>query len=222
MGPWAGPVVAAAVMLIDPPLAARDGAEWLDLGARIEDSKRLSALQRERAEQLIRRHAIVGVGIVSADHIDERNILQATLCAMSQAVADLSCAPELILIDGLHAPALPAPHRTIVDGDRYSYSIACASIIAKVLRDSLMRFYHRLFPEHRFDQHKGYGTADHQRSLRDPGPCALHRFSFEPVRAAHLCAMSGLSPADHADAGASQPGPASQSDERVDGLAVAA
>jgi ribonuclease HII len=170
-GPWAGPVVAAAVVL------RRRRA----LGTRIDDSKRLTARQRERAYQAILRQAIVGIGIVSPEAIDADNILRATLQAMAQAVRDLACVPQVILIDGNCAPNVPVPCWPIVGGDRLSYSIACASIVAKVTRDSLMAFYHRLFPAYRFDQHKGYGTALHRMALERWGPSFLHRVSFRPV-----------------------------------------
>jgi ribonuclease HII len=153
------------------------------LPVRVDDSKRLSALQRERAFPHILRHADVGVGIVSAEEIDQHSILTATLSAMQQAVGALSPAPELVLVDGLTAPPLSMPAWPIVHGDARSYPIACASIVAKVVRDSLMAFYHRLLPAYRFDEHKGYGTAVHSRMLNEWGPSWLHRFSFQPVKA---------------------------------------
>ena len=169
-GPWAGPVVAAAVIL-----------RRRRLPVRIDDSKRLTALQRVRAFEHILRHAEVGVGIVSAEEIDRRSILAATLAAMQQAVAALSHPPDLVLVDGLTAPPLSMPAWPLVHGDARSYPIACASIVAKVVRDSLMEFYHRLLPAYRFHQHKGYGTALHARLLDQWGPSLLHRLSFRPV-----------------------------------------
>ena len=169
-GPWAGPVVAAAVIL-----------RRRRLPVRIDDSKRLTALQRTRAFAHILRHADVGVGVVSAEEIDRRSILAATLAAMQHAVHELSPAPDLVLVDGLIAPPLEMPAWPIVHGDARSYPIACASIVAKVLRDSLMAFYHRLLPAYQFDRHKGYGTAVHARVLHEWGPSWLHRMSFQPV-----------------------------------------
>ena len=169
-GPWAGPVVAAAVLLRRRRLAVR-----------IDDSKRLTALQRVRAYEQIRQHAEIGVGVVCAEEIDRRSIVSATLAAMQQAVRELASPPDLVLVDGLTAPPLQMPAWPIVHGDARSYPIACASIVAKVLRDSLMVFYHRLVPTYQFDQHKGYGTAVHARLLNQWGPSILHRLSFAPV-----------------------------------------
>lgn len=172
-GPWAGPVVCAAVVLRTARLPR----------ARIDDSKRLSPLQRTRAFEAILACADVGVGIACADEIDRFNILQATLQAMVQAVDDLSVRPNLVLVDGSIAPPLTIPCWPVVGGDARSPLIACASIIAKVLRDRLMHFYHRLYPSYQFHQHKGYGTILHARLLELWGPCPLHRLSFQPVAA---------------------------------------
>jgi ribonuclease HII len=174
-------VVAAAVILPRACVAEQAGRPWPALGVRIDDSKRLSPAQRQQAFPIILQHATVGVGIVDAEAIDTLNIHQATLAAMAQALEALTDHPDVVLVDGLHAPRADAPCRTIVDGDRLSYSIACASIVAKVIRDDLMRFYHRLFPEYGFDQHKGYGTPLHAQGLKAAGPCWLHRRSFQPV-----------------------------------------
>ena len=169
-GPWAGPVVAAAVIV----------ARRLR-GVRIDDSKKLSPRQRERAYRAILDSASVGVGIVPAGEIDRRNIRQATLAAMQIAVDHLARRPDVVLVDGNDPPALPMACWPVVGGDARSYPIACASIIAKVTRDSLMRFYHQLFPEYGFDRHKGYGTALHLERLKIHGPSLLHRLSFHPV-----------------------------------------
>ena len=169
-GSWAGPVVAAAVIL---PRSLPN--------VRLDDSKRLSPAQRERACAVLRERASIGVGIVSAGAIDRTDILRATLAAMQQAVEQLRPAPGLVLIDGISAPALAIPCRTIIDGDQLHPAISAASIVAKVTRDALMRFYHRLLPDYAFDQHKGYGTALHQARLAACGPSLLHRLSFRPV-----------------------------------------
>ena len=182
-GPWAGPVVAAAVILPARLAMLEVGGSRRPLRVRIDDSKRLSARQRALAYQAILAHAIVGVGIVPADSIDADNIRQATLQAMVKAVADLAIQPELVLVDGCDAPPVNLPCRPIIGGDRSSYPIACASIIAKVTRDRLMEFYHRLFPAYRFDQHKGYGTSLHHHALTQHGPSFLHRLTFAPVAA---------------------------------------
>lgn len=169
-GPWAGPVVSAAVIL----RTAR-------LPVRIDDSKKLTPGQRERACAVILESADVGVGIVSAEVIDRVNILQATLQTMQQAVAELPRTPDLVLVDGVITPPLSVPCWPVVDGDARSYVISCASIVAKVVRDRLMVFYHRLYPSYQFVQHKGYGTLEHAQLLRQWGPSFLHRFSFAPV-----------------------------------------
>lgn len=151
---------------------------------RIDDSKCLSPRQRLLAYHAILKDAIVGVGIVSAAVIDADNIRQATLQAMAKAIADLAVAPELVLVDGCDIPPTTIPCQPIVDGDHLSEPIACASIIAKVTRDRLMGFYHRLFPAYQFDRHKGYGTSLHRGLLKRHGPSLLHRLTFAPVAAA--------------------------------------
>ncbi|MBI4342579.1 MAG: ribonuclease HII [Candidatus Omnitrophica bacterium] len=181
-GPWAGPVVAAAVILRSRPQ-----------GVRIDDSKRLTARQRERAYAVILRCADVGIGLASPEEIDHLNILQATLMAMRRAILDLPAPPDVLLIDGTIAPAVPIPCRPIAHGDRLSEVIGCASIVAKVVRDRLMHFYHDLLPQYAFDQHKGYGTPLHTERLRQFGPSLLHRLTFEPVRRS---AAPGMEPAD--------------------------
>ena len=164
-------MVAAAVILRREPLPVR-----------IDDSKRLTAAQRARAFNVILKFAAVGIGIACAEEIDERNILQASLWAMRRAIDDLPDAPTLVLVDGPFAPAVDIPCRPIIRGDQRSYVISCASIVAKVLRDRLMAFYHELYPHYGFTRHKGYGTALHGARLRRFGPCLLHRASFAPVR----------------------------------------
>ena len=169
-GPWAGPVVAAAVIL-----------HRARLPVHIDDSKRLTPLQRARAFDVILHHADIGFGIACAEEIDRRNILQATLLAMRHAVLDLPATPDLVLVDGHLAPPLAGPCWPIVSGDRLSYPIACASIMAKVFRDRLMAFYHRLEPRYAFHRHKGYGTPLHALRLKRHGPSLFHRHSFKPV-----------------------------------------
>lgn len=131
---------------------------------------------------MILRHADVGFGIVCAQAIDRDNILRATLLAMQEAVADLSRIPDLVLVDGPMAPSLPQRCWPIIHGDQRSYVISCASIMAKVLRDRLMEFYHGVYPAYAFHRHKGYGTVLHAQRLGRWGPSVLHRHSFRPVQ----------------------------------------
>lgn len=167
-GPLAGPVVAAAV-IFHPDYTHTE----------INDSKKLTARKRDALYQVILQDAVaVGVGVVEADVIDRINILQASLQAMSEAVMDLSVAPDYILIDGLYNIAVPTPQKTLVKGDSLSVSIAAASIIAKVSRDRIMEMYHRQFPRYNFLQNKGYGTAEHRKILHEVGMCKIHRRSF--------------------------------------------
>ena len=171
-GPWAGPVVAAAVVL---------DAQRIPPG--LNDSKKLSEASREDLFALIMASARVGVGIVPAQRIDQTNILAATFEAMALAVAQLSPAPDLALVDGNRPPKLMIPVRTIIGGDATCLSIAAASIIAKVTRDRVMRDLDGRFPGYGFAAHKGYGTALHQAALTRLGPCPEHRMSFAPLAA---------------------------------------
>jgi ribonuclease HII len=171
-GPLAGPVVAAAVIL-DPAHAITG----------LADSKQLSARRREELAVAIRSQARAwAVASASVEEIDALNILQATLLAMRRAVAGLAVAPELVLVDGLHCPALDAPTRGIVNGDATVAEISAASILAKVTRDAEMQLLHSLHPQYGFDRHKGYPTAAHVAALRAHGVSAAHRRSFAPVR----------------------------------------
>ena len=170
-GPWAGPVCAAAVILDQANIP--DG---------LNDSKKLSEARREQLFPLIMASADVGVGLVSAQEIDEINILQATYLAMSRAVTALKSKPTLALVDGNRAPKLFCATQTIIGGDAKSLSIAAASIIAKVTRDRLMIEMDKASPAYGFAKHKGYGTALHAAALAKYGPCTEHRFSFAPIR----------------------------------------
>lgn len=176
-GAWAGPVVAAAVIL--PP----DPAALVPLVGQVNDSKQLTPQGRARAFDLINRHALaLGVGWGEATTIDRDGILAATRHAMLDALADLGCAYDFVLIDYLTLADLPAPQRGIVHGDALSLSIAAASIIAKVTRDRWMVDRDREYPGYGFACHKGYGTAAHTAALARFGPSALHRLTFRPVR----------------------------------------
>jgi len=172
-GPLAGPVVAACVVL--PEGFGLDG---------INDSKKLSERQRERAEARIRVEAsAIGLGIVDPEMIDQINILQATRRAMREAFLQLTNRPDCVLIDGLPVPGFPCAHqKAIIGGDSLCASIAAASIVAKVARDRMMCAYDAVYPEYGFAGHKGYGSAKHLAALREHGPCPIHRRSFAPVR----------------------------------------
>ena len=173
-GPLAGPVVAAAVILPQTGFDAKG----------ITDSKKLSPQARERLfERLCADDSVrIGIGIIDAPEIDRFNILQATYQAMRAALAALPDPVHTVLVDGLPVPNLHTDCRSLVKGDSRSFSIAAASIIAKVTRDRLMAGeYHERFPEYNFARHKGYPSPEHLAALEAHGPCAIHRRSFGPV-----------------------------------------
>lgn len=180
-GPWAGPVVAAAVIFPDrkPPKG-------------LHDSKLLSAERREELYLTIRAAGVVGIGIVSVEDIDRVNILQATFIAMQIAVAALSNVPEVVLVDGNRCPALGPRAVPVIEGDRLCPSIAAASIIAKVTRDRLMCDLADDFPGYHWHNNKGYGTPAHAEAITLLGVTCHHRQSFAPIRAA-LSGVSGVS-----------------------------
>lgn len=170
-GPLAGPVVAAAVIL--PRMHTIPG---------LQDSKRLTARQREVVYGAIRQCAIAyGIGIVSHRQIDRSNILWATKAAMLRAVQYLEQAADMLLIDGTERLPTATAQCTLVKGDALCASIAAASVLAKVTRDRLMMAYAQLYPAYGFEQHKGYPTQQHYACLRRYGPCAIHRRSFRGV-----------------------------------------
>jgi ribonuclease HII len=175
IGPLAGPVVAAAVVF--PP-----GTEL----AGIDDSKRLDVDQRVKMEAVIRRTATaIGVGLAEVGEIDRLNIYHAALLAMRRAVEALSVKPDHLLIDARIIPGVSIPQNSFFKGDGINFSIAAASIIAKTHRDRLMEDLERKYPGYGFAQHKGYGTTEHQNSIRELGPCPVHRMSFPFIR--ELC-----------------------------------
>jgi ribonuclease HII len=173
-GPWAGPVLAAAVIFAH-------GAPPPDLARRIDDSKALSARTRRQLAPEILRCAIVGLGEASVEEIDRLNILKATHLAMSRAVAALSLPPALALVDGNRAPLLSCPARTVVGGDRCCLSIAAASILAKVRRDALMAELAERYPGYGWERNAGYGTPEHRQALARLGITPEHRRSFRPI-----------------------------------------
>jgi ribonuclease HII len=172
-GPWAGPVVAAAVIL-DP--------EHIPLG--IADSKVLDAEARDVLFPKIMASAKVGVGIADVERIDRDNILNATMWAMAEAIAALEDSPRLALIDGNKAPRLACATRTVVKGDAKCLSIAAASIVAKVTRDRIMIALAATHPGYGFERHKGYGTPEHADAIKRFGVTAVHRRSFKPIQLA--------------------------------------
>jgi ribonuclease HII len=176
VGPLAGPVVAAAVIL---PVGCSI--------AGVNDSKQLSAEMREHLAPVIREHAVAyAVGLCSVAEIDHVNIYHAALEAMRRAVVGLARPPQHLLVDARRVPHVDTPQTAIIGGDARSQSIAAASILAKVHRDELMRALAVEHPGYGFDEHKGYGTSQHLAALQRLGPCRAHRRSFAPTRQAEL------------------------------------
>lgn len=174
-GPWAGPVVAAAVM-IDP---ARLPAE---VARRINDSKKLTPARRELLFEEISAHALIGIGDATVEEIDRLNILAATHLAMRRAVAALPERPAAALVDGNSLPALACPTAPVIGGDAKVIEIAAASIIAKVTRDRLMADLSETHPGYGWARNKGYGTAEHSAAIGRLGVSQHHRRSFAPIR----------------------------------------
>jgi ribonuclease HII len=171
-GPLAGPVVAAAVVFPAGQKTIRG----------LRDSKVLAPLKRERLALLVRARALaVGVGAASVREIDRLNIRRATILAMQRALARLALTPHDVLVDGLPLPELGRAHVAIVDGDACCQSIAAASVIAKTVRDTLMRRLAARYPAYAWAENKGYGTPEHLDALQVLGPTRHHRMSFEPV-----------------------------------------
>jgi ribonuclease HII len=171
VGPMAGPVVAAAVIF---------PVETFIKG--VNDSKQLLPERRGELYPLIRSSALaVGVGIAHPAEVDQLNIFWATMAASERAVAALCRTPDHVLVDGRRIPELKLPQTRIVGGDRKSFCIAAASIIAKVTRDRMMAELDAQYPGYGFAQHKGYCTTDHMGALDRLGPCPIHRRSFAPV-----------------------------------------
>jgi ribonuclease HII len=181
-GPLAGPVLAAAAIL--PPKWAESGLPPELEG--LNDSKQLTAAQREKYFAFLTGCPEVQFAIaqVGAGQIDAINILRATHRAMNSALAQLQPAPEHALVDGRPVKSMPVPHTAIVQGDARSYSIAAASVLAKVTRDRLMLEFDRQWPKYGFAGHKGYGTAQHLAAIAAHGPCPIHRRSFAPLKLA--------------------------------------
>lgn len=168
-GPLAGPVVVASVIL--PQDSMIEG---------INDSKKISESKREKLYEIITKEAIsYGVGIIYQEEIDEINILQATKKGLTEAIKQMNIKPNIIMVDALSGiDTLGIPYKSIIKGDAKCYSIAAASIIAKVTRDRIMREWDKLYPEYGFGSHKGYGTAKHIAAIKEFGPCPIHRRTF--------------------------------------------
>lgn len=168
-GPLAGPV--AVGIAIMPENSMIEG---------VNDSKKVSEKKREKLYDLITQEAIAwNVGIADQNEIDEINILNATKLALTRAIDGLKIKPDLILVDALtNINTLGIPYKSIIKGDAKEYSIAAASILAKVTRDRMMREYDEIYPQYGFSGHKGYGTAKHIAAIKEYGPCILHRKSF--------------------------------------------
>ena len=180
-GPLAGPVVAAAVVL---PAGLSGNESWLK---KLDDSKRLTARQREAAFEVIGEYAAgVSVAQESPQEIDRVGIGRAVIRAMLRAIEGLPAPPDHLLLDYVPIRECPYSFETLVKGDSRSYSIAAASIIAKVTRDRIMERADTLYPGYGFARNKGYGTALHRERLASLGPCPLHRRSFAPLRQAAL------------------------------------
>ena len=168
-GPLAGPVVVASVIM--PADSMIEG---------VNDSKKISEKKREKLYDQILEEAIsYGVAIIGQDEIDEINILNATKKGLTVSLQELSQRPDLILVDALNGiDTMGIPYDSIIKGDAKCYSIAAASIIAKVTRDRIMREWDSVYPEYGFEKHKGYGTAAHIAAIREHGLCPIHRRSF--------------------------------------------
>ena len=168
-GPLAGPVVIASVIM--PADSMIEG---------VNDSKKISEKKREKIYDQILEEAIsYGVAIIGQDEIDEINILNATKKGLTVSLQELSQRPDLILVDALNGiDTMGIPYDSIIKGDAKCYSIAAASIVAKVTRDRIMREWDKVYPEYGFEKHKGYGTAAHIAAIREHGLCPIHRRSF--------------------------------------------
>ena len=183
-GPLAGPVVAAAVVL---------PCGWSEAGVDdrlrgLNDSKQLSEAQREEYYSVLTTHLEIQWAVASTDVevIDRINILQATHRAMNLALEQLQPPPEHVLVDGRPVKSMQFPHTALVKGDARSYSIAGASVLAKVTRDRLMKEFDRVYPGYGFAEHKGYGTPQHLAAIQALGPCPIHRRSFAPCRSVEM------------------------------------
>ena len=174
-GPWAGPVVAGAVILNREKLTDK-------LVNRLDDSKKLKPARREELFEELKLCSCIGIGQSNVIEIDNVNILNATLLAMTRAVGNLSTLADIALVDGNHAPKLPFHSECIVRGDSLSLSIAAASIVAKVTRDRIMAGLACTYPEYGWERNVGYGTPGHRKALEINGGTMEHRKSYAPIK----------------------------------------
>jgi ribonuclease HII len=174
-GPWAGPVVSAAVIL---------DFNKIDLYREINDSKKLTEKKREKLFDLITNNCIsYSIAEISHEIIDEINILNATLMSMENAILKIKEKFDLVIVDGIFKPKIENIRiECVKDGDAKSLSIAAASILAKVYRDRLMSYFDKVYPEYGFKNHKGYGTRDHIEALKNYGICPIHRKTYKPIK----------------------------------------
>jgi len=177
-GPLAGPVVAAAVIFASDFVIEGSGLEA------VMDSKKVSEKKRQELFKVIKEKAVsIQIAVIGPKIIDRINILQASLLAMRQAAEKLDTKPDYLLVDGnFKIPKTTIPQEAIISGDSLIFSIAAASIIAKVSRDYLMTEFDKKYPEYGFAKHKGYGTKEHLEALKKSGPCLIHRCSFGPIK----------------------------------------
>lgn len=173
-GPWAGPIVSCAL---------RSDREISFRG--LKESKQLSPEKREYLYDKIKKKCQYGIGIVSSEEIDELGLISAVNLSFLRAIKELNnqhqYMPKVLLIDGRDKLKLPYPHTSIIKGDQRVKLIACASIIAKVVRDKIMTDMHEKYPEYGFHRHKGYGTAEHRNAIANAGPCDIHRKTYKPL-----------------------------------------
>lgn len=180
-GPWAGPVVAGAVVFKNRSA----NAELLDM---LDDSKKLTAKKREKIYDILfeeqkKGNLLIGIGEASVEEIDKYNILQATFLAMGRAFEKIGIMPDIVLVDGNQTPStIKCTCKTIVQGDAKCYSISAASIVAKVYRDRLMQKYAKEYPYYGFEKNAGYGTKLHIDGLKSHGVCPIHRLSYKPIK----------------------------------------
>jgi ribonuclease HII len=174
-GPWAGPLVTCALIL-----PARHGISG------IRDSKKLAGPQREKIYHALIKKARLGIGFASVKEVDALGLIAATNLAFVRALNELKAKgdgpePQLLLVDGRDKLKLPYPHESIIKGDDKIRAISAASIVAKVTRDRMMVALAKKYPQYGFENHKGYGTAEHVKALKKHGACPIHRLSFQPV-----------------------------------------